>query len=209
LEKPTEILIATSNTGKVHEFVDLLQDLQIKLRSLKDFPTVVGVAETAATFAENAALKACGYALQTGLWTLADDSGLEVDALGGAPGVFSARYGGRRLSDREKCEKLLVELEKNENKSRRAQFVCVIAFSNPNGKILRAANGVCSGTIAVKPSGTRGFGFDSIFIPDNFNRTFAELPTEIKHEISHRGRAAREISRFLQDFLKKSLDYSV
>lgn len=202
----SEILIATGNQGKVREFEQLLSNLPIHFRGLRDFANIVEVEETGATFEENAALKAVGYARQTGFWTLADDSGLEVDALGGAPGVFSARFGGEGLSDAERVEKLLADLKKTGDKEKRARFVCTIVFANGNGEIYHTANGICDGRIAASPLGTNGFGYDPIFIPDGYEQTFAELPAGIKHKISHRGRAVDEIVRFLLDFFTKSLD---
>lgn len=206
LKNLSEILVATNNRGKIREFAELLTDLPIRFHSLAEFPNVREVEETGATFEENAALKATGYARQTGLWTLADDSGLEVVALGGAPGVFSARFGGAGLTDAERTEKLLFELEKTGDKEKKARFICVIVFSNPNGEIYYRAKGVCDGRIAANPLGANGFGYDPVFIPDGFNQTFGELPNEVKRKISHRARAVSEITRFLQDFLQKSLD---
>lgn len=206
VEKPEKILIATGNAGKVRELAGLLKDLPIEICGLKDFPEIEEVAETGASFEENAKLKASGYALQTGLWTLADDSGLEVEALANKPGVFSARYAGEAASYAEKIEKLLAELEKTGNCERKARFVCTIAFAAPGGEIVHLETGVCKGRIADKPLGNNGFGYDPIFVPENFHKSFGELPENIKQEISHRGRATRKIIRFLLDFFKISLD---
>jgi XTP/dITP diphosphohydrolase len=205
-EKPDKILIATGNAGKVREFAELLKELPIEICGLKDFHNIEEVSETGASFEENAKLKAAGYALQTGLWTLADDSGLEVEALGDAPGVFSARYGGETASNAEKIEKLLAELKKTGDCERKARFVCVIALAAPDGEIIRLEIGTCEGVIADKPLGNNGFGYDPVFVPENFRKTFGELPENIKQEISHRGRATRKIIRFLGDFFKISLD---
>ncbi|HEX9928201.1 MAG TPA: XTP/dITP diphosphatase [Pyrinomonadaceae bacterium] len=205
-EKPDKILIATGNAGKVREFAELLKDLPIKICGLKDFHNIEEVSETGASFEENAKLKAAGYALQTGLWTLADDSGLEVEALGNAPGVFSARYGGETASNAEKIEKLLAELKKTGDCERKARFVCAIALAAPDGEIICLKIGTCEGLISDKPQGNNGFGYDPIFVPENFRKTFGELPENIKQEISHRGRATRKIIRFLGDFFKISLD---
>lgn len=205
-EKPDKILIASGNAGKVREFAELLKDLPIEICGLKDFHNIKEVAETGVSFEENAKLKAAGYALQTGLWTLADDSGLEVEALGNAPGVFSARYGGETASNAEKIEKLLAELEKTGDCERKARFVCAIALATPDGEIICLEIGMCEGLISDKPQGNKGFGYDPIFVPENFRKTFGELPENIKQEISHRGRATRKIIRFLGDFFKISLD---
>lgn len=201
-----ELLIATTNKGKTDEFANLLSGLPLKLRSLSEFADSPEVLETGTTFEENANLKAAAYAAETNLWTLADDSGLEVAALGGAPGVFSARYGGAALSDAERSAKLLSELEKTKNKERRARFVSVISLANPAGAIQISANGVCDGVISLKSLGKNGFGYDSVFIPDGFKQTFGELDPMIKEKISHRTRATTEIMRFLQQFFEISLD---
>lgn len=206
MNQPTEILLATNNTGKIREFEILFADLGIKFRRLSDFPHVSEVAETGTTFTENAALKAREYALATNLPTIADDSGLEVFALGGAPGVFSARYGGAGLSDAERCGKLLADLEKNADNERAARFICVIAVAQSNGEIMHSADGICPGSISVNPCGTNGFGYDAVFVPDGYEQTFGELPNEIKRQISHRAQAVDKIVRFLHGFLHISLD---
>ncbi|HEY0430107.1 MAG TPA: RdgB/HAM1 family non-canonical purine NTP pyrophosphatase [Pyrinomonadaceae bacterium] len=193
-----QILIATGNAGKVSEMKELLADLPFVLRNLKEFPKICEVEETGSTFTENAALKATGYAVQTGLWTLADDSGLEVDALGGAPGVFSARYAGKNAGDAEKIAKLLGEL--GETSARRARFVCAVALADEAGDIKFQATGVCNGVIALTSSGVKGFGYDPIFVPDGFDQTFGELSGEVKQKISHRARAMKKIIQYLRDF---------
>ena len=196
-----ELLIATKNTGKIREIEKLLADLPIAVRSLKEFGNVVEPEEIGADFAENAVLKARYYAGKTGLSALADDSGLEVEALGGAPGVFSARYAGIIASDEEKIFKLLDELEQTSDDERRARFVCVIAIADKNGEIRCLEEGICRGKIARKPTGANGFGYDPIFIPDGFSETFGGLSDEIKQKISHRARAALKIIGFLRDFI--------
>lgn len=188
---PSDLLIATLNTGKLREIRTLLAALPVRLRSLRDFPSTSEVEETGSTFAENAALKATAYAQQAGLWTVADDSGLEVYALGGAPGVFSARYAGANASDAERIELLLNELNKTGDTARRARFVCVIALANPEGEIINLHTGLCEGHITDRPRGTHGFGYDPVFIPDGYQETFGELSREIKESISHRARALR------------------
>jgi XTP/dITP diphosphohydrolase len=204
--KPDKILIATGNAGKVREFSGLFKDLPFEICGLKDFPEIQEIAETGATFEENSRLKAAGYARQTGFWTLADDSGLEVEALHNAPGVLSARYAGIAASDAEKIEKLLKELKKTGAEEKKARFVCAIAFAAPDGEIVSVEIGVCEGRISDKPLGNNGFGYDPIFVPENFEQTFGELPENIKQQISHRGRASRKILRFLRDFFTFSLD---
>ncbi len=201
-----EIVAATKNFGKVKELRGLLADLPLQLRSLNEFSNIVEAKETSASFAENAVIKAQSYAVQTGFWSLADDSGLEVEALGGAPGVFSSRYAGENVADREKIKKLLRELNETQDQRRLARFVCSMAISDEKGEIKFLTEGVCDGKIALSPSGTNGFGYDPIFVPDNFDRTFGELSGEIKQKISHRARAAKNIIAFLRGFYTASLD---
>ncbi len=177
----TILVVATGNPGKLQEMRAYLTGLDWEL-TLK--PEDLEVEETGNTFAENACLKASEVARRTGQWAIADDSGLEVDALGGAPGVFSARYGS---TDRERIERLLNELGNELN--REAQFVCVIALARPDGAIALQAEGVCPGRILHTPRGTGGFGYDPIFYVPEHSQTFAEMPAELKHRISHRGRA--------------------
>ncbi len=193
-----EILVATKNAGKIRELKHHLADLPIRLRGLDEFPRVAEVEETGATFAENALLKAESYALQTNLWSLADDSGLEVAALGGAPGVFSARYGGENASDEENIEKLLNELNKKPENERSARFVCAMTICDPSGEVKYTAEASCAGRIAVTPAGTNGFGYDPIFIPGGFAETFGELSDEVKQKISHRARAVEKIIQYLR-----------
>lgn len=195
-----ELLIATRNPGKIREIEQLLAGLPVVLRSLNDFGDIIEPEETEATFAENAILKARFYASQTQLRALADDSGLEVDALNGAPGVFSARYAGAGASDAEKIEKLLNELRKTPGDNRRARFVCAAAIADQGGAVEFLAEGVCDGKIVENPRGTKGFGYDPIFAPDGFSETFGELSDGVKGEISHRARALNKIIAFLRRF---------
>ncbi len=194
---PTELLIATRNPGKVREVESLLEEYPLKLRSLAEFSATREVEETGATFAENAAIKAQAYAVQTGCWTLADDSGLEVDALDGAPGVYSARYGGAGASDAARVERLLEALSRTGDTGRRARFLCVIAFADAAGKLVDLFSGSCEGSIAHAPRGSGGFGYDPVFVPDGYEQSFGELPSEIKQTISHRGRALKAALPFL------------
>ena len=193
-----QILLATRNVGKIREMKTLLADLPLVLRSLNEFPNLPDVEETGSTFTENAILKAREYAKQTQIQALADDSGLEVAALNGAPGVFSARYAGENAADTENINKLLGELEKKDD--HRARFVCTMAIADETGKIMFKAEGICNGEIALKPSGINGFGYDPVFIPEGFNQSLGEISDEIKHQISHRAQAITKIIRFLRDF---------
>lgn len=199
-----QLLIATHNAGKVKELRSLLAGLPVCLRSLQEFARIPEVVETGATFADNAALKAVAYAQATQLLALADDSGLEVEALDGAPGVLSARYAGENATDAERTARLLHNLDSTGDKSRRARFVCAIAIADPNGNLIYASQGICAGHIAARPSGTGGFGYDPIFVPDNYDESFASLPPAIKEQISHRARALQSARAFLLDYLRST-----
>lgn len=190
-----EILIGTQNIGKIKEIERLLQNSRFVLRSLRDFSNIVDVEESGKTFAENASLKAVEYSRKTRLWTLADDSGLEIEALNGQPGVFSARYAGENASNEAKITKVLTELKDAGN--RKARFVCVMAIADINGEIKYLAEGICQGTIDFRAKGENGFGYDPIFIPQGFSQTFGELSEEIKQKISHRSQAISKIVEYL------------
>ena len=200
VNKELQLLVATKNNEKVAELKNLLSNFPVRLRSLREFVDAGDVKETGENFKENAALKAQGYALHTGLWSLADDSGLEVEALRGAPGIFSSRYGGKSATDQVKIKKLLRELNKKQNDERFARFVCAMAISDEKGEIKFVAEGICNGRISLEPRGNNGFGYDSIFIPAGFNKTFGELSSEIKQQISHRAQASKKIIQYLRDF---------
>ncbi|HEX7771242.1 MAG TPA: non-canonical purine NTP pyrophosphatase, partial [Pyrinomonadaceae bacterium] len=174
-----------------------LADSGWSFSSLQEFPDVGEAEENFTTFAENAIAKAQFYAAATGLCALADDSGLEVEALGGAPGVLSARYAGDNASDADRRSLLLSELTRVGDLDRRARFVAVVAISKPSGEILNLSNGICTGTINFTPRGTGGFGYDPLFVPDGYDQTFAELPDTIKNQISHRARALMGTLTFL------------
>ena len=193
-----ELLVATKNAGKIKELTKLLAGLPVRLRGLSEFENIVEPKETGATFSDNAVLKAKYYALQTGLWALADDSGLEVETLGGAPGIFSARYAGEGAAYAEKIEKLLREISSANGDNRQARFVCAMAVADETGSVKFLSEGICDGKIAAGPRGTNGFGYDPIFIPSGLSETFGELSDEIKQKISHRSRAIKKIIRFLR-----------
>jgi XTP/dITP diphosphohydrolase len=188
-----ELLIATGNPGKVREFADMLGDRPMRLLGLNDVTPSPQIEETGKTFAENAILKAQAQALFHGIWTLADDSGLEVFALGGRPGVMSARYGGEGLTDAERTTLLLSEMKNIAEPERGARFVCSIAIAAPDGELVLVEEGECVGSIARSPLGMGGFGYDPIFIPSEFTQTFGELEASDKKRLSHRGIAARKI----------------
>jgi len=199
MSEHTELLIATGNAGKIRELSQLLAGAPLRLRLLSEFDGVAEAEETGTTFAENATLKALHYSALGRMLTLSDDSGLVVDALGGAPGVRSARYAGREATYAERMSKLLGELDATGDEERRAHFVCVIAVVDPSAGTLHTFEGACEGRIARAPRGTGGFGYDPLFIPDGHDRTFGELPAEIKHTLSHRARALEQAVRHLRE----------
>lgn len=202
-----KLVLATRNLGKIHEFERMLDasGLHLEILGLADFPEMPDVDETGSTFAENALLKAEQIAAYTGLPALADDSGLCVDALGGAPGIFSARWAGEHGNDQANLEKVLREIQSAEDPSMAAHFTCAVALVVPGSDgvdptvVIR--EGEIHGQIILEPRGSHGFGYDPIFQPTGYQQTTAELSPEIKDEISHRGRALRailpELSRLL------------
>lgn len=175
------LVVATGNPGKLEEIKAYFVGLDIHFLPK---PPELDVEETGDTFVENACLKASEVAKATGEWAIADDSGLAIDALNGAPGIYSARYGN---TDTERIERVLKELANQEN--RRAHFVCAIALANPSGNIILSSEGICPGEILHAPRGNAGFGYDPIFYLPQHQRTFAEFTPEMKHHLSHRGEA--------------------
>ena len=194
------LLLATRNPGKAREFAKLLEDVPFKLVSLEEAGISQTVEETGVTFEENAVLKARAYASLSSLTTLADDSGLEVDALEGRPGVMSARYGSPEISDEDRVQLLLHEIKDTPWEKRTARFRCVIAIARPSGEI-RTVEGVVEGVIQYKPEGSNGFGYDPVFYLPKKGCTTAQLDTKEKNLISHRGRAAREAAAILKTHL--------
>ena len=204
--KPVQLLVATGNAGKLREIRELLQHVPVRLLSLADFPDIEAIDETGSTFAENAALKAKGYGAQARVFTLADDSGLAIDALGGAPGVYSARYLGEHATYPDRIDALLAGLKHVPSKERTARFVCALAIASAEGKIIYAIEATCEGFISERPRGSGGFGYDPAFIPEGFGQTFGELPAEVKNRISHRGRALAAAREFLHSLTATSTD---
>lgn len=184
------LVVATGNPGKLQEMQAYLTGLDWELQ-LK--PDDLEIEETGTTFAENACLKASQIATATGNYAIADDSGLEVAALNGAPGIYSARYG---LNDSDRISRLLRELGDTVN--RQAQFVCAVAIAYPSGEIALQELGICQGEILYQPRGTGGFGYDPVFYVPASQMTFAEMPKEVKHQISHRGQAFQALLPQLQ-----------
>jgi XTP/dITP diphosphohydrolase len=195
------LLIATSNRGKLKEFNEILSTFPIGLLNLTDFPGVAPVSEDGKTFAENALLKARDYAGQAGIVTLADDSGLEVVALGGAPGIHSARYAGVNAPDLERNKKLLDALSLVKDDERTARFVCALALVDGSGTVLFQTTGTCEGSITTHPRGVNGFGYDPLFVPSGYVQTFGELDQSVKDQISHRGKALKSMCQYIAENL--------
>ena len=189
----TSLVLGTTNAGKLRELAELLEPLGIACCSLAGLANAIDVEETGSSFAENAALKATQQATALGRWVLAEDSGLVVDALGGAPGIYSARFSGAEATDARNNSLLLERLESQPAALRSAHYACHAALSDPNGRIVAVSSGVCGGVIADRPSGAGGFGYDPLFIVPEYQRTFGELSPAVKAVISHRARAMRAI----------------
>lgn len=187
------LVLGTANRKKGLELAELAAPLGLAVRTLADFPDAISVAETGQTFAANAALKAVEQAKRLGQWVLADDSGLAVDALGGAPGVHSARYAGPEANDEDNNRKLLAELAHVPLERRTAHYVCHATLADPTGAIRAEAEDYCHGRILYDYRGGNGFGYDPLFEVVEYHRTFGELSPEVKAVLSHRGRAMREL----------------
>lgn len=190
-----DIIVATTNRHKLEEYRRMLKDQAVEIGSLLDYPDFPEVEENGSTFAENAGIKALAAAEFTGLPAFADDSGLEVEALGGAPGIYSSRYAP---TDPERIAKLLDALSGKTNRC--ARFVCCIAIAF-NGEIIAEFEGEVKGEIASAPRGADGFGYDPVFVPDGFDRTFGEMSAEEKDKISHRRRALEQALEFVEEQL--------
>jgi len=191
-----KVLLASSNLDKLREYRELASGSLLEVAPLENFREVPRFDESAPTFAENAAGKALHYSRCTPELVLADDSGLVVEALGGAPGVHSARYAGRNGTARDCVQKLLGEMEGKAGSERRARFVCVIAVAQ-QGRLVAVVSDFVEGFIAKQPCGTEGFGYDPVFYFAKAKRTFAEIPPEEKNRHSHRGKAFRKVAAFL------------
>lgn len=195
------LLVASHNKGKIAEYADILSDLQVRFITLDEAGVTDEVEETGLTFLENAVLKAVTYARQTGYYTLADDSGLEVDALGGRPGVWTARFGGESLTAAELYLFLLAQMANVPSAERTARFRCVVALAGYEGDLVGTAEGICEGSIAEEPSGNGGFGYDPVFYLPELGVTMAQLTPAEKHRISHRGRAAAAIAPLVRKMM--------
>lgn len=194
------LVIATRNQKKRRELLEIIGEQSIDLRTLDDFPEFPEVIEDGLTFTDNAVKKAVETAAHLGYYVIADDSGLEVDAIKGQPGVYSARFAGEPTDDYANNQKLLIMLKSTEKPLRTARFRCVIALASPQGQTV-TAEGTCEGSIAFHPSGDQGFGYDPLFIPDGYTLTFAELSQTEKNKISHRGRALDKMKPFLLEMI--------
>ena len=203
--KMISLVIATKNKGKVREINHFLKDLNIKLFSLIDFNDLPTIIEDGKNFKDNSIKKAKITAKALKKLSLADDSGIEVDFLGGSPGVYSSRYSGKNATDKSNRIKLLSELAEVKDISKRtARFVCHLVLWDPQKGLLFETDGICEGKISFKETGSGGFGYDCIFIPDGFDVTMAELSEVAKNKISHRGKALKDFSDFLK---KNNLDF--
>jgi XTP/dITP diphosphohydrolase len=196
-----ELVVATRNNGKVREIRKALKGFGFRLYALSDFPDVPEIEEDGESFTENALKKARFYSSYFGKLVLADDSGLEVKALKGLPGIYSARYAGERASNQENNQKLLKEIGGIPFSRRGAQFQCVIAIVSPDGKEA-IAEGSCKGRIGSKEVGKRGFGYDPLFILPRYGKTMAQLTLEEKNRISHRGKALKKLRKIIGQFNK-------
>jgi XTP/dITP diphosphohydrolase len=194
---PDKLLLATNNRGKARELKELLRELPFELVLPRELGITAEVVETGTTLEENAKIKATVLARRSGLLSLADDSGLEVDALGGEPGPLSARYAGEGASDKDRVDYLLAKLKGVPREKRTARFRCVIAIATPEGKVA-LCSGECQGLIIFGPRGKEGFGYDPVFYFPGLDKTMAELPLDIKNKVSHRGEAAREAVKYLR-----------
>jgi len=192
-----KLLLATNNQAKVREYRSLLQNIPFELVTLAEEGITTTVSEVGESLEENARLKATVLASQSQLLALADDSGLEVDALGGEPGRLSARYAGEGASDRDRVNYLLSRLKGVPWQKRSARFRCIIAIATPIGEV-ELCSGECRGFITLEPRGEQGFGYDPVFYLPELDKTMAELPLEIKNQVSHRGQAARKAYQVLE-----------
>jgi XTP/dITP diphosphohydrolase len=199
-KRARKVLLATRNRGKVREIRKLLKGLGIRIQCLHDLPEAPEVEEDGRSFAENALKKARFYAALSGMLTISDDSGVEVEALKGQPGVYSARYAGEGASDQENNQKLLNQMEGIPASRRGAWFRCSMAIVSPEGKEAMA-EGSCKGKIGFREAGKRGFGYDPLFIFPQYGKTMAQFTLGEKNKISHRGKALRKLRRIIRSFL--------
>jgi len=196
----SKLLVATHNPGKIREVSAIFADLPVEYLTLTDVGVIEEIPETGDSYAANALLKATAACQTTGLLTLADDSGLEVDALGGRPGLYAARYAGPNATNADRWAKLLAELGDTPQAGRTARFRCAIALAHPSGET-HVVEGACEGQIAFAPAGTGGFGYDPLFYMPEYGCTMAELDEAIKNQVSHRARAAQKAKAVILEWL--------
>jgi len=197
-----ELIVATKNKKKLEEIKVILKGLKLRVSSLSDYPEAPRIIENGKTFGENAAKKALKIARYTRKFTLGEDSGLEVNALGGKPGIYSSRFSGRDKSDAKNNDKVLRLLGNLPLKKRRANYTCAIALADKNG-IVASVEGCCYGLIGFAPQGNFGFGYDPLFIIPKYKKTFAQLGPGIKHKISHRYRALKKARKIIEKYIEK------
>lgn len=195
------LLLATRNQGKKKEMQQILKDLPVEIITLEDIDELPEIIEDGATFVENASKKAQQTAALSGYTSLADDSGLVVDALDGKPGIYSARFAGEEADDNKNNEKLLLMLKNIETAKRTARFICAVAVSDPTGHT-RVVTGECEGKIAWEKKGTGGFGYDPLFVPAGREESFAQLTPEEKNSISHRARALKKARTIIEELFE-------
>lgn len=194
-----DLLLGTRNQNKVSEISDMLRDLPVRIVTLMDYPEIGPVLEDGKTYHENALKKALTLAKRTGMVTLADDSGLEVDALGGKPGIYSSRFAGDNATDVQNIDKLLKSMANIEREERGARFVCVIALARPSGEV-ELAEGELFGEIGFQKIGENGFGYDPVFIIPDLGKSLAQMGLDEKNIISHRGKAVAKVRELLVDY---------
>ena len=195
------LVLGTTNRGKAQELIRLLAEVDLEILTLADFPDPIDVVEDGETFADNARLKATQQAVNLKRWVLAEDSGLMVDALGGAPGVYSARYSGPGATDKSNNRFLLEQLGKTPLKKRTARYVCHLTLCDPSGAIRAERESFCPGRILFEPEGNHGFGYDPLFEVPEYGRSFGVLGPEVKARLSHRARAARQLIPALKSLI--------
>ena len=206
MNEPATLVLGTFNRKKGEELVHLLNLPWLRLRTLAEFSGVGEVVEDGDSFAANAALKAAGYARQVGCWVLGEDSGLEVDALGGAPGIYSARFAGPKAADEDNNRLLIERLAELAAEPRSAGYVCHMVLADPSGAVRAESRGTCRGRIIASARGTHGFGYDPLFEVVEYHRTFGELGPVVKAVLSHRARAARQLAPSLRLLREGSAD---
>ncbi len=199
-----KLILGTRNAKKKKELIDLIGDLPWEIIDLNQLPHAKEIEETGSTFEENARLKAVGVAQMTGEWTLAEDSGLVVPALHGAPGVYSARYGGTQGNDRANNDRLLAELAQKKGVDRSAYFTCTAILVDPTGCVVAQTEGRCQGEIIQEPRGEGGFGYDPLFLVREYHKTFGELSQVVKQSLSHRSRAIQKLRPMLLSYALSS-----